>query len=136
MSMRRMRVLGILWVGVFCLGQYGGCPFTIVLNEESDGGAGIFQVGDVVRLELGSNPSTGYAWEITELDGTVLEMIEDDFNAGLPIPGAPGTAWWRFRMTGAGQATLRLEYRRPWEQEEDPADIFTYTFNVGGPVAT
>jgi inhibitor of cysteine peptidase len=85
-------------------------------------------------ISLPGNPSTGYVWEVAEIDTGLLQQVgEVSYEPLLDISGtpeisgapamigapekigAPAMMTLRFVARGAGESTLRLEYRRPWE---------------------
>ena len=85
--------------------------------------------GQLLAVELGSNASTGYAWEIVEDGSPVLEPAPVPASTAPPappMPGAGGTSRWRFRAAQSGASTLRLVYRRAWEKEVEPVRTATY----------
>lgn len=80
--------------------------------------------GTSYELELPSNPSTGYRWEIDREHSAGLARIAIDElpaahgepDAGRPPRvGAPVTQRWRVHFLGLGSARLVLVYRRAWE---------------------
>ncbi|MEX3104103.1 MULTISPECIES: protease inhibitor I42 family protein [unclassified Streptomyces] len=84
------------------------------------------RAGDDVVVELPENPSTGYRWEITGIEG--LDVTGDDHTpaptgpagaelGGAELVGAGGTRVLRLRAEKAGEGRLELLYRRPWEAE-------------------
>jgi C1A family cysteine protease/predicted secreted protein len=88
--------------------------------------------GQVLVISLESNPSTGYTWEIEEAKETILrqtgktEFKPESGPLGAPaLLGAPGKQILRFEAVAAGQTTLRLVYRRPWEKGAKPAKAFS-----------
>jgi inhibitor of cysteine peptidase len=120
---------------VTLLGSLTGCLGSlseIQLDESADGGGVTTSVSMRVVVTLTSNPSTGYQWELTELDTSVLENTSHTYVApGTVMPGAPGSERWEFAACAPGTTTLRLEYRRPWEPAEvDPADTVRVTVTV------
>jgi inhibitor of cysteine peptidase len=85
--------------------------------------------GQLLAIELDSNASTGYAWEIVEDGSPVLEPAPVPARAApavTPMPGAGGTSRWRYRAAQAGTTTLRLVYRRSWEKGVEPVRTATY----------
>lgn len=85
--------------------------------------------GQILAIELDSNASTGYAWEIVEDGSPVLESAPVPARAAPavpPMPGAGGTSRWRYRAMQAGTANLRLVYRRSWEKEVEPVRTASY----------
>lgn len=114
-----------------------GCPFPFIpiqLDENDDGSAVTMMVGGTLIVTLESNATTGYAWELAELDTTVLENTDQTYTPPASgAAGAPGTETWVFTARGAGTTTLRLEYRRPTDPEgTEPADTFEVTVTVSG----
>jgi inhibitor of cysteine peptidase len=91
---------------------------TLVFGEEAEGQQVTMTVGQDLVLRLESNPSTGYGWEVAELDTSVVaQQGEPRFLPSSDLPGASGIETWRFRAVGRGRTDLRLVYRRSWETE-------------------
>jgi inhibitor of cysteine peptidase len=94
------------------------------------------KVGDTLSVELASNPSTGYSWQVAQLDPKVLQPVgEPEFNlpsGKTPVPGAPGTQTFNFKAVAKGQSPLMLVYVRPWETNVTPTpnDMFTVQVTV------
>ncbi len=79
------------------------------------------KVGDVVKVTMASNPSTGFKWGLAGIsDPTVLaqdgepEYVPPDSTA----PGAGGQEVWTFKALKKGTTNISLEYSRPWEGGE------------------
>jgi len=86
--------------------------------------------GQVLVVTLESNPTTGYGWEVAENQESILEQIgEAEFKqsdtGGPPLVGAGGWEIFRFKAISAGQMTLQLVYRRPWEEGVEPLKTFS-----------
>jgi len=101
------------------------------LNEvwltEHDNGS-LAQLGEdqTLVISLESNPSTGYLWEVAEIDENVVQQVgKAEFEQMAPLLGAPEKQTLRFKPAGAGQSTLRLVYHRPWEKDVKPAREFS-----------
>jgi inhibitor of cysteine peptidase len=79
--------------------------------------------GDKLVLRLDSNPSTGYQWQVSLISGNVLDWVEGP--SYLPsepsLIGSGGTASFGFLALKKGRASLKLIYRRPWEEGKPPA---------------
>jgi len=83
-------------------------------------------VGQKHVIQIVSNPSTGYRWEMTYqepvkncLDVVSRNMVYDDkesFSDGVRKVGAPGKQEWQFQTNCTGLYRITFEYRRPWEQ--------------------
>ena len=99
-----------------------------VVAVHADGETRLRQ-GQLLAIELDSNASTGYAWEIVEDGSPALEPAPVPASTAPTVPpmvGAGGTSRWRFRAVQPGAATVRLIYRRAWEKEVEPARTASY----------
>ena len=77
--------------------------------------------GNTLTITLPSNPTTGYAWSYT-VEGDNLENTADSYAADETannVSGAGGTQVYVFAATGAGDATINLDYARSWEESAD-----------------
>lgn len=100
----------------------------VEIDESNNGGQVELVLGEILVVRLESNPSTGYGWEIDELDENILQQIgEVGFESSVPDNPPPGTGGWaifRFEAVGEGESELRLIYHQPWTEEE-PLVIYT-----------
>jgi inhibitor of cysteine peptidase len=86
-------------------------------------------------LTLEANPTTGYVWEVIEIDESVLKQVGDVLyrmsdDSPNPPPGTGGTKTWRFEPVAAGQTTLKLLWHQPWNENLEPAHTFWVTVTV------
>lgn len=85
------------------------------------------QSGDAVTITLESNPTTGYSWQVMDIDSAVLiQDGEPKFKQSLNsdgMVGMGGTETFRFKAAGKGATTLKLGYERPWESAP-PVETF------------
>lgn len=82
-------------------------------------------VNEEFEVTLDSNPSTGYQWQVRNIDATIAELVNDEYippESGLV--GAPGKQVFTFEALKEGKTTIELEYVRPWEPES-PANIYS-----------
>lgn len=89
--------------------------------------------GQTFRLELPSNPSTGYSWHFAKPIETnqILTMTKSGYEAAQTNRiGASGKQYWTLKGRHRGVANLTLEYKRAWEKNEKPAEVKRYTFKV------
>jgi len=90
--------------------------------------------GEVLVLNLESNPSTGYGWQVQGPGAGILHQV----GAGEWTPhtqgklGGPGTEVLRFAAMGKGRTTLNLVYTRPWEPAA-AAKSFSLDVDVAAP---
>ena len=87
----------------------------------------------VVTLE--SNATTGFQWELVELDRDVVEEVSNEYVApeqkeGPPVAGAGGEERWTFQAIKKGTSQLSMEYSRPWEGGEKGVEVFNLTIEV------
>lgn len=83
--------------------------------------------GDLaVRLE--SNPTTGFRWELTECDKSVLapqgEPQYEAASQNQKVAGGGGWETFQFKPQKAGQTHLKLVYHRIFEKGVEPARTF------------
>jgi len=92
-------------------------------------------LGQVFTVTLESNPSTGYRWEwVDHQDSIVEQMGEAQFKpretGDPPLVGAGGWESFDFKAVHPGQMTLKLVYRRPWEEGVEPLKTFSLQVTV------
>ena len=73
-------------------------------------------VGDKIRMELCSNPTTGFQWGYEMTIENVLEEEDHDFKEPeADVPGTAGIEIWVFEAVEAGETEVLMEYSQPWE---------------------
>jgi len=85
----------------------------------------------IVTVRLGSNPTTGYSWEVTEIvHPEVIKQASSNYEEpkDTGLVGAGGTDVWVFNATDTGLAMIRMSYGQPWSGGEK--DAYTVTINV------
>jgi predicted secreted protein len=89
------------------------------------------EVGDKIRVELCSNPSTGFEWTYeTSVEG-VIQKEDYDFEAPEEdMPGAAGKDVWTFEAVEKGTTEIRMEYSQPWEGGLKAEWTYTLTVTV------
>ena len=84
-----------------------------------------------ITVYLCSNPSTGFSWSESAAisDQSVIQQKHHEFMAPEdPSPGTPGQEMWQFMALEKGTSTIKMEYRRPGDDE--PERTFTLTVIV------
>jgi len=84
-----------------------------------------------VTVRLGSNPTTGYSWEVTEIvHPEVIAEVSNNYEGptATNIVGAGGTEEWVFNTKDTGLAIIRMSYSQPWSGGEK--DLYTVSINV------
>lgn len=105
------------------------------LGAQDNGSSLTLRPGDILRLTLPANPSTGYEWHVTNLPATHLELLGQEF---LTAPdsqrvGAPGETVMEFRAKSPvteGVGTLELGYFRSWEGADSASEGYVLHLTV------
>jgi len=110
-------------------------PFNEVqLTDRDDGGTARLALDGSLIVALTSNPSTGFAWSVSERTGQGLVLTGPPAyvpgGPTAPVVGAPGTEVFTFRAVESGTFQLVLEYRRSFEPDQPPARTFRVTVAI------
>ena len=102
----------------------GGAERRVIVP--SDGQVIELNAGDVLVLELAGNPTTGYNWYMTDVNGSVLQAQgEPTFTPDSSAIGSGGKLALSFKALAAGETTLSLAYQRAWEVGIPPLETLT-----------
>ena len=107
---------------------------TYEMTKDDNGRTLKVKVGDVIRVKLKSNRTTGYSWALTgKTDAKVLKSGEveykvDEHPAGMV--GVGGNDFCTFTALAPGKTDISLGYARPWEKDREPAQAFKLTVEV------
>ena len=107
---------------------------TYEMTRDDNGKTLKIKVGDVIRVKLKSNRTTGYSWALTgKTDAKVLKSGEveykvDEHPAGMV--GVGGNDFCTFTALAPGKTEIALGYARPWEKDKEPAQAFKLTVEV------
>jgi MYXO-CTERM domain-containing protein len=97
------------------------------LTVSDDGKLVTLAPDEVLALKLDARTATGYSWVVEQIDESIIKVAEDGHEGSGDL-GATDTQIVRFVGVAAGQTTVKLGYRRPWETDQAP--IATYAFDV------
>ena len=115
-------IFGLLLTALSACGETN----EVNLDAGDDGSQVEINAGQTLVVSLEGNPTTGYTWEAAELDDQVLRQVgETEFKPDSDAIGAGGVQTLRFEAMNSGQTTLKLVYHRPWEEDVEPAEIFS-----------
>ena len=116
----------IMLFGFFALGLAGCSSRVTRIAAEQAGGRVELEVGDTLVIELEGNPTTGYNWQVEEINPAVLEQVgEVQFKSdNAMLVGSGGVVTLTFRAVEAGNSPLALVYLRSWEEGVEPIDMF------------
>jgi inhibitor of cysteine peptidase len=128
-KMKKQLVLlaSVLLVLIFA----AGCAKNMEVDEEMNGGSVVLEQGQTLVLKLASNPTTGYDWEIVDLNGAILEQVgEVDYKSDSALIGSGGVNTYTFKAVGSGNVKLSLVYHRSWEKDIPPIETFELDVTV------
>jgi predicted outer membrane repeat protein len=114
--------------------SYSDIPGVVNVNDDDNGSQVTLRQGQILAVTLESNPTTGYSWAPLEKENSIFELFGDPIY--LPAEqddGTVGSGGWEiyyFKSISAGQETLELIYRRPWETDAEPAKTFSIDVTV------
>jgi len=77
-------------------------------------------VGNIGRVVLEGNSTTGYSWHYTIGNSKMLSLNSESFvqdTAAEGMVGVGGTYTWDFKALKAGQTKITFKYYRDWEGE-------------------
>ena len=82
--------------------------------------------GQMLVITLKANPTTGYTWEVAELNANVLRQVgEIGFHPESNKIGSGGVQTLRLEAVNVGQTYLKLVCHRPWEKDVEPLKYFS-----------
>jgi predicted secreted protein len=108
---------------------------TVDVTAKNNGQIVPAKVGDLIRIRLEANPSTGYSWELRDFEFGVAEFFNADLaprDGGNMMFGAPGDAVITLQAVKPGQQKIQLVYRRIWEPPDQVAATFGFELDVAG----
>jgi inhibitor of cysteine peptidase len=101
------------------------------LLEADHGNNFTISQGEELTIILPGNPTTGYVWEVLANDSTLLKQKRQAvFVADADRIGAGGQTSFLFVPCRIGSTRLKLAYRRPWERETPPIQVFEVSLTV------
>lgn len=109
-------------------------PDVIQLTDADNGNQVTVKVDQTINLQLEANPSTGFGWEVSQVDTTLLAQKGDKTYApasqNKPVAGGGGWEYFRFAVQQKGETTLKLIYHRSWEKGVEPAKTFEVKIQI------
>lgn len=103
----------------------------IELNEQNASSEVDLREGDLIRLSLEGNPTTGYTWEwVDDGSGVLSQDGEPEYTSDSDLVGSGGMFVFKFKAAKTGTASLHLIYHRTFEEGVDPIKEFSATVTV------
>ncbi len=96
------------------------------------------QLGQTFTIEIPGNITTGFIWRQTKDNASqsIVTTVGEDYRSEkskIPVSGAPGTHFFKFRAKEVGECILRFEYLRPWETDDPLVETKEYHITVISP---
>jgi len=105
-------------------------PQMLTVDQSSNNTQVSLPASQQLEVALPENPTTGFRWEL-KADGTPSCVpVGNAFEAPAAGLGKAGIRRWRFEAIQGGSATIELVYRRSFEQDKPPAQVFRITVKV------
>ena len=93
--------------------------------------------GKEFKITLPCNATTGYQWVLTKVPNEKLvKLLSSDYKRpDSKLIGAGGHMVWTFQALAAGKTELGLDYVRPWEKGQKPAQTTNFVVVIKAPKA-
>jgi inhibitor of cysteine peptidase len=105
--------------------------YPIELTENDRGRIVSIPLGETISITLAGNPTTGYTWELADVNRGVLDPDpKPTFVPDSSLTGVGGRYTFRLFALAAGTTVVKLIYHRPWEKEIPPLRNFDLTVAV------
>ena len=86
--------------------------------------------GDLFKVILDSNPTTGYSWEIGPYDDSIIKFVKSEYKPSSDRIGSDGKRIIKFEAFNKGKTTLELSYLLVWEKNKEPIKKLEITVAV------
>lgn len=88
--------------------------------------------GDKLMVKLPYTAGTGYTWVVAKKDDKVLKQNGEPKieRPKKGIVGARTSMTFSFEAVGEGTANYELQYKRPFEKDKKPAQIYKFAVKV------
>lgn len=106
-------------------------PTPVKLTDLNAGETVKLKVAQGMTIELPSTPSTGYTWQVTNMDTNVLIQVgQSTFKASSPAADSPGVETFKFQAFGPGTTALELGYVNSADKAAPPTETYGVTVIV------
>lgn len=110
----------------------GGTASDLTLAESQSGTSVVLAAGGSLTLELPVTSGTGYGWEVRVEPPGLLKVPAGPVTvrSNDAMPGSVTQQRWILTEAKPGAGTVQAVYRRPWEQDVEPAKRFSVSVRV------
>ena len=97
----------------------------ITIDKTHHGKKIVTKKGDVIKVHLAENQTTGYLWQINLIDDKHLKFTKNEYEMSGEAVGAGGMKTIYLEVLKKGISELHIALAKPWENE--PVDTFNVT---------
>lgn len=101
---------------------------TIHLSESDNQQHFEFAIGDTIQINLDETPTTGFKWEISELNKSAITLLSSEYRlyegAGV---GGGGKRTIELLVNKESSGQIRFENRQPWSGDVYKTFEISYT---------
>ena len=108
----------------------GAPPSSLTVTQADEGKTFELAAGQCLNVRLGTQPSTGYGWEVAPDSTPLLTFKDASILNPATMPGAVEIKELVFCAAAAGHGALKLVYRRSWEKDQPPAKSFSLSVTI------
>ncbi len=109
-----------------------GCKEKLVTYEDS-GTTVHLKAGDVLKVALPGNASTGNDWrKMTYDDQVIVKKGKPNYVLSDDRVGSPGTYYFKFGALAQGETKLFMEFGSKYDDSKDPVKTFELNIIVDG----
>lgn len=103
----------------------------VELSEQDNGQSVEVASGEKITITVEGNPTTGFSWEVDEIDAAVAELVgEPGYKSDSKALGSGGVYTFTFKAINVGTTNIKLIYHRSWEEGVEPEKVYEVTLNV------
>ena len=87
------------------------------------------------ELRLAENPTTGFVWQVKDIDKEALKLLKKDYKAESPKRiGSGGEAIFSFKVLNgfSKKASFSMTLKRPWEEGNGKVNQYLVLREKGG----
>lgn len=101
------------------------------LGREANGRGFSIAKGQTIKIQLSSNPTTGYDWHLDKPNLRYFRFVNSGFiRPSGKLIGASGKKWFEIKAARAGNCGVHLLYYRSWEGKKKAAEEYKVNFKI------
>lgn len=100
------------------------------ISEKDNNKSYALKRGDLIKLSLEENPTTGYKWQIVNIDKNILTITNDKYQIQSEGIGGGGIRNIEFKALQKGDTKIELKNFKIWEGEGESINEFEINLKV------